>query len=225
MNTRTMTFQSVRQPLNGYFAKPDGSGPFPAVLIIHELKGLNENIREITRRFAGEGYAALAVDLFSYRSRAFCLTRFFIGMLTNSLNHEGIQDLKSALNHLASLPEVDPTRIGAVGYCLGGSFAIALACADDRLRVIAPYYAMNPRPMEAVKRLCPVVGSYPSGDVTTSSGQKLDLELDQYNIPHDIKVYPGAKHSFFNDHSPATFNQAASDDSWRRVMAFFKEHI
>ena len=84
--------------------------------------------------------------------------------------------------------------------------------------------AENPRPLEAVKRLCPVVGSYPGKDFTASHGQKLDIELDRYNIPHDIKIYPGAKHSFFNDKGKS-YDEQAAKDSWERVMAFFREHV
>jgi carboxymethylenebutenolidase len=104
------------------------------------------------------------------------------------------------------------------------SFAIAWACTDDRLKAIAPYYAMNPRPLEAVARLCPVVGSYPDKDFTTPHAQKLDTELDRYNVPHDIKIYPGTKHSFFNDRG-RSYNEKAAQDSWRRVLAFFEENI
>jgi carboxymethylenebutenolidase len=225
MITRSSSYLSGGEILNAYFARPEGSGLFPGVLVIHEIYGLNDNIKEITHRFANQGYAALAVDLFSHRNRAICMFRFFAGMTMNSLNHGGIRDLKAGLDHLAAQPGVDPERLGAVGYCMGGSFAIALACADNRLRAIAPYYAMNPRPLEAVRRLCPVVGSYPSNDFTTNAGKKLDIELDHYQIEHDIKIYPGAKHSFFNDQTPATYDPAAAQDSWQRVLAFFSEHI
>ena len=115
-------------------------------------------------------------------------------------------------------------RLGAVGYCMGGSFVIAWACTDDRLKAIAPYYGMNPRRLEAVNRLCPVVGSYPGSDFTTTHGQKLDVELERYQVPHEIKIYPGAKHSFFNDTS-RSYNELAAQNSWERVLAFFGEHL
>ncbi len=209
--------------MEGYLARPEGDGPFPGVVVIHEAFGLNENIKDITRRFANEGYAALAVDLFRGRSKFICMFRFFGGMRSNPLEHEGIQSLKSALTFLGEQPSADANRIGAVGYCLGGSFAVAWACADDRLKAIAPYYGQNP-PLEAVKRACPVVGSYPGNDFTTKAGEKLDQTLTQYNIPHDIKIYPGAKHSFFNDTS-RNHNAEAAQDSWQRVLAFFKDHL
>lgn len=225
MQTETITFPSGKRSLEAYLAYPDGAGPFPAVVVIHEIYGLNDNIRDIARRFAGEGYAALAVDLFSGQNRAVCMTRLMAGLFINSLEHQGIQDLRAALTCLEGRPFVDKTRLGAVGYCLGGGLAIAWACTENRLKAIAPFYGSNPRPLEAVKRLCPVVGSYPDPDFTTAHGRKLDEILDTCGTPHDIKIYPGAKHSFFNDQQPARYDAAASADAWQRTLAFFKEHI
>ena len=207
-----------------YLALPDASGPHPGVVVIHEAFGLNENIRDIAGRFADEGYAALAVDLFTGRNRAICMTRYMAGMLAGSVNRYGISELKAALTHLAAMPEVDPERIGAIGFCMGGGFAIAWACTDERLKAIAPFYGANPRPLEAVKRACPVVGSYPEKDFTAGAGRALDQALDGYGIPNDIKVYPGAGHSFFNDRGRA-YNNAAAADSWTRVLDFFEEHL
>ncbi len=122
------------------------------------------------------------------------------------------------------MPEVDSQRIGAIGFCMGGAFAIAWACTDDRLQAIAPFYAANPRPLNAVARLCPVVGSYPEKDFTTGAGRALNLALDKYGVAHDIKIYPGAHHSFFNDRGRA-YDKPAAEDSWYRVTSFFKEHL
>src|SRR6266487_5835942 len=220
-----VTFQSGAHQFEGYLARPEGAGPFPGLVIIHEIYGLNENIKDIARRFADEGYVAFAVDLFAGRNRAICMFRFMGGLLLNSLNNGGVHDLKAALTFLSAEPGVNDARLGAVGYCMGGSFAIAWACTDDRLKAIAPYYAGNPRPLEAVARLCPVVGSYPDKDFTTKQGQTLDVELERYHVPHDIKIYPGAKHSFFNDTLKDNYNEAAAKDSWERVLAFFGEYI
>lgn len=221
---QTISFQSNNRQLEGYLARPEGEGPFPGVVVIHEAFGLNENIKDIARRLANEGYVALAVDLFAGRNRAICMFRFMSGLLFNSLNNSSVHDLKAALTKLSEQPGVDDSRLGAIGFCMGGSFAIAWACTDDRLKAIAPYYAMNPRPFEVVARLCPVVGSYPDKDFTTPHAQKLDTELDRYNVPHDIKIYPGTKHSFFNDRG-RSYDEKAAQDSWRRVLAFFEEYI
>jgi carboxymethylenebutenolidase len=222
--TENISFQGATTRLGSYLALPEGEGPFPGVVVIHEIFGLNDNIREVARRFADAGYAALAVDLFAGRNRTLCMFRFMGQIQFNSLQNGSIQDLKQSLTYLAALPQVDGNRIGAIGFCMGGSFAIAWACTDERLRVIAPFYAMNPRPLEAVKRLCPVVGSYPTNDFTTKAGQALETKLDTYNIPHDIKIYPETKHSFFNNQR-SSYDASASEDAWQRIQAFFKEYL
>lgn len=222
MQTRDITTNELKG--GAYLALPDASGPRPGVVVIHEAYGLNDNIRDITRRFADSGYAALAVDLFTGRNRAICMARYMAGMLMGSVNRFGIDDLKSALTYLARLPEVDAQRMGAIGFCMGGGFAIAWACTDSRLKAIAPFYGVNPRPLEVVNRLCPVVGSYPGNDFTARAGRALDQALTREKIAHDIKVYPHTRHSFFNDTSPA-YDKQAADDSWRRVVEFFGEQI
>ena len=207
-----------------YLSLPDGGGPYPGVVVIHEAYGLNEHIKDVTNRFAGAGYAALAVDLFSDRNRAVCMTRYMAGMLLGSVNRYGVFDLKLALTYMAKLPEVDATRLGAIGFCMGGSFAVAWACSDSRLKVIAPFYAVNPRPSDVMKRMCPVVGSYPANDFTAKYGRALEHVLEQNGIAHDIKVYPGARHSFFNA-SGRAYDELAADDAWSRVMRFFGEQL
>jgi carboxymethylenebutenolidase len=208
----------------GHLALPDGPGPHPGVVVIHEAYGLNDNIKDISARFAEQGYAALAVDLFGGRNRAICMARYMTGMLAGSVDRYGIGELKDALTHLAGLPEVDPERIGAIGFCMGGGFAIAWACTDRRLKAIAPFYGANPRPLDAVERACPVVGSYPEKDFTASAGRSLESALERHKIAHDIKIYPGAGHSFFNDRGRA-YDKDAAADSWTRVLGFFGQHL
>ena len=221
---QTRDIDAVDLKTGGFLAVPESPGQHPGVVVIHEAYGLNENIRAITRRFAAQGYAALAVDLFGDRNRTICMTRFMAGMLRGSLDRYGIADLKASLSYLVSLREVDPQRVGAIGFCMGGSFAIAWACTDDRLKAIAPFYSVNPRPIAAVQRLCPVVGSYPEKDFTASAGRKLDVELTTHKVPHDIKIYPGARHSFFNE-ARGVDDKSAADDAWSRVMNFFVTHL
>ena len=221
---QSIVYQSGNRQIDGYLARPEGEGVLPGVVVIHEAFGLNENIKEVTRRFADSGYMALAVDLFSGRNAVMCMFRLISGSLFDSLDHEGIRNLKAGLGYLMEQPGLDRERVGAIGFCMGGGLAIAWACTDNRLKAIAPFYAANPRPLKAVERMCPVVGSYPGKDFTTTQGKKLDIELDHYHIPHDIKIYPDAKHSFFNDKGRA-YNAAASKDAWARIQAFFGEHI
>lgn len=208
----------------GYLVLPEGKGPFPGIIVIHEYYGLNENIKAISARLAREGYAALAVDLFSDRNRTVCMMQLMAGALLRPLRTGAITEVSAALTYLASRDEIDGDRIGAVGFCMGGGIAIAWACTDGRLRAIAPYYGMNPHPIAAVARSCPVVGSYPGRDITTRSAGRLDTTLTEFGVEHDIKVYPDTRHSFFNDTGKA-YDAAASADSWQRVLAFFAKRL
>jgi carboxymethylenebutenolidase len=207
-----------------FLAHPEGPGPFPAVVVVHEVFGLNDNIRDICRRLAAEGYLALGVDLFQDRHRAVCMARILLGTMTGNLDYYGIPALKAAVGQLAERPDVDADRIGAVGFCLGGSIVLTWGCTDQRLNAIAPFYGTAPRPREAIRRLCPVVGSWPGKDFTTKTAGVLETRLTAAGIPHDLKIYPGAKHSFFNDQLD-NYDSEASADSWQRVLAFFDDHV
>lgn len=209
---------------DSYLAAPDGAGPHPGVVVIHEASGLNDNIRDICRRFAEQGYAALGVDLFGGRNRVLCMARMFVGGMAGNLDYFGVPALKAALGRLADRPEVDSGRIGAIGFCLGGSIVLTWACTENRLKAIAPYYGAAPKPRKAIRRLCPVVGSWPDRDFTTKAAAILETELTAAGVPHDLKVYSGTKHAFFND-TLRTFHAAAAADSWQRVLAFFAEHV
>lgn len=207
-----------------FLALPDGEGPFPAVVVIHEASGLNDNIRGICRRFCDEGYLAMGVDLFDGRNRAVCMARMLVGAMAGNLDHYGVPALKAALDSLAQRPDVAADRIGAVGFCLGGSIVLTWACTDQRLSAIAPFYGAAPRARDAIRRLCPVVGSWPDKDFTTRAAGTLETELTVAGVPHDLKVYPGAKHSFFNDQW-RNFHPEAAADAWDRVLAFFDTHL
>ena len=176
-----------------YLALPDGPAPYPGVVVIHKASGLNDNIRDICRRFAAEGHAALGVDLFEGRNRAACMARMFIGGMAGNLSYYGVPALKAALGRLAGHPEVDADRIGAIGFCLGGSIVLTWACTDGRLGAIAPFYGAAPKPRDAIRRLCPVVGSWPGKDFTTKAAGVLEADLTAAGIPHDLKVYPGGR--------------------------------
>jgi carboxymethylenebutenolidase len=145
-------------------------------------------------------------------------------MLICPLKNGVVRDLRTALDFLGAQPGVDAGRLGAIGFCMGGTYALQLACVGAGLKVASLFYGINPRPLEAVARACPLVGSYPERDFTASRGRKLDDELDRHGVPHDIKIYPGARHSFFNDRGSAHDPEAAAD-AWRRTLTFFSEHL
>lgn len=218
------TFKTKDSPLKAFLARPDDERRHPAIIIIHEILGLNNNTRETARRFAREGYAALAVDLFSVGNKAICILKTMNAMLSGNTNNLGTRRLISAVDFMSLQPYVDASKIGAIGFCMGGNFAIALACEDKRLKTIAPFYSRNPN-FNKIGDICPVVGSYPALDFTAAAGAKLKTALDEAGVENDIKIYPGTLHSFMSDELPFTYNEQASEDAWARTLSFFEKHL
>lgn len=209
--------------LGGFLVMPE-TLPAPGMLIVHELFGLNANMRDMARRFARAGYVALAADLFANANRAVCVFRAFYGLLVAPLTNGTAANVRVVFDYLGKVEGVDATRLGAMGFCMGGSYALQLACLNDRVRAISIVSAQNPRPLDAVARACPIVGSYPERDITTRSGRTLDKALARYDIPHDIKFYAHARHSMFDDRAPG-YDAAAAADAWERTLDFFTEHL
>jgi carboxymethylenebutenolidase len=210
--------------MDSFLAKPDGIGPFPGMLVIHEIFGLNDNIRQISWEFAEQGYAALAVDLFSNRNRALCMVQIFHGMLIRPLNNSMLADLNSAFDFLKQVQGVDANRIGAVGFCMGGAYALQMAITAKGMKAASVFYGANPKPLDAVAQACPIMGSYPDKDFTTKAAHELEASLVNYDIPHDIKIYENTQHSFYSQQR-TPFEVEASKDAWQRMLKFFGEHL
>ncbi len=154
--------------MESFHVRPAGPGLFPGLLVIHEAFGLNDNIRDIASRFAEQGYAALAVDMFSNRNRVVCMLQAFHGILVRPLHNPMLADLSSSIHFLQNQPGVDPNRIGAVGFCMGGGYALQLAVTEKGMKAASVFYGAAPKPLEAFAQACPIVGSYPEKDFTAA---------------------------------------------------------
>ena len=210
--------------MESFLVKPAGAGPFPGLVVIHEIFGLNDNIRSITSRFAEQGYAALAVDMFSNRNRAVCMVQLVQGMMFRPLKNSMLSDLQSTMQFLRQQAGVAPNRTGVVGFCMGGGYALQLAVTDTGMRAASVFYGAVPKPLEAFARSCPIVGRYPEKDFTVQGARELDAVLEKNAIDHDIKIYPNTQHSFFNQQR-TPFEVEASKDAWQRMLSFFGEHL
>jgi carboxymethylenebutenolidase len=215
---------NAKGSMDSFFAKPEGAGPFPGVIVVHEIFGLNDNIRQICRDFTEQGYAALAVDLFSHRNRALCMMQLFYGMMFRSLENPMLADLNSAFDFLKQTQNVDADRMGAVGFCMGGAYALQMAITSKGMKAASVFYGANPKPLDAVAQACPIMGSYPDKDFTTKAAHELEASLENYKVPHDIKIYENTQHSFYSQQR-TPFEVEASRDAWQRMLKFFGEHV
>jgi carboxymethylenebutenolidase len=212
---------------------PDGAeGPVPGLLMIYEILGMSDEMRRVARDLAAEGYAVLIPDLFARgRVRPLCVAATMRTMVTGS--GAAMDDLEAARRWLADRPEVDGTRLGTIGFCMGGSFALLLA-RTGLYKVSAPFYGRPPD----LPRSCPVVASFGGRDLgMRGAPEKLTADLDAAGVAHDVKMYPEAGHSFFT-RTPglkgqlvrrlpihAEYHEASAQDAHRRVVAFFREHL
>lgn len=219
-------------------ASPRESGRRPAIIVIHEIAGLNDHVRRKAQRFADMGYVAFAPDLYSTRGpRLVCIVRTFAGLKGG----EGpvFADLDACREWLAARPEVDPTRIGVAGFCMGGGIALMFAARGD-LGAAAVFYGSVPKHSEALAETCPVLGGYGRRDkIFGKYAARLEEHLTVLGKPHDVKTYPDAGHSYMTDRGrggllakvnawgplKVAYNPEAAEDSWRRMEAFFGEHL
>lgn len=215
-------------------ASPRESGRRPAIIVIHEIAGLNDDIRAKAQRFADMGYVALAPDLYSTRGPKFvCIVRTMLGLKGGEGPVFG--DLDACRAWLAERPEVDPSRIGVVGFCMGGGIALLFA-ARAELGAAAIFYGSVPKRADDLVDVCPVLGGFGGRDrVFGKGGERLEAHLTQLQKPHDITTYPDAGHSYMTDRGQGGilnkinawgpmkvgYNAEAAEDSWRRMEAFF----
>ncbi|WP_037354282.1 dienelactone hydrolase family protein [Amycolatopsis orientalis] len=218
--------------IGGYLAVPSGTGPFPAVVLIHDVLGLNQDAREITDRYAAAGYLALSPDLYSRGGLIRCVKRTFQDLFTRE--GRAFADIEAARTLVAGRDDATG-KVGVVGFCMGGGFALVAASRD--FDASAPYYGQLPRDLSVLDGACPIVGSFGGKDLSLrGAAAKLEAALTERGIPHDVKEYPDAGHGFANHYRPAPlaalakvagmgYHEPSDSDAWRRVTAFFEEHL
>jgi carboxymethylenebutenolidase len=232
-----LTFpSSTGKPMRGALALPGSAAPRPAVLVIHEIFGLNDDIRRIASRFADLGYVALAPDLYDADGpRAFCVAQTLLAGLRG--DGRPFADLDAARAFLATRPEVDATRTGVVGFCMGGGFALLYATRAP-LKVSGAFYGDVPKTADGLRGICPVLGGFGARDrIFAPQGERLERLLTELGVPHDVKIYEHAGHSYMSHHDgimgtigsflpmKAGFDPAAEADTWRRIELFYREHL
>lgn len=211
--------------VDAFLVAPTDPGRYPGVIVIHEIWGLVDHIKDVSTRLAREGYVALAVDLFGGKT----LTRLEDGRkLREQISEQNmLADLNAGFAYLKGLKNVNPNRIGCVGFCMGGGLSLLLACHNRELAASVVFYGRNPSPIDLMKNVsCPVLGNYAGADmgITEADINLLREALTKHGKTFDIKVYPGAPHAFFND-TRDSYRPDAAKDAWERVLGFYAKYL
>ena len=221
--------------LNGVLGVPDGPGPWPAVVVVHEAFGIDEQMRLQVAKLVSLGYLTLMPDLFSEGGARKCLTATFRALGSGS--GRAYADIEAARQMLLARPD-SSGAVGVIGFCMGGGFA--LMTAGRGFDAASANYGMLPKELDtAFEGACPIVGSYGAKDRSLSGAAgKLEIALTAQGITHDVKEYPEASHTFMNEGAagPAWFRPVArvmgfkpepeaAADSWARIDAFFGKHL
>lgn len=220
-------FSQGEPKLGGYLAAPSGVGPFPGIVVIHENRGLNEHTRDVARRFAIEGFVALAPDALARRGGTASMktpedARTAIGTLTPQ---EMLSDLEVALQYLDARPNVRQGKLGSVGFCWGGARSFSLAANSDMTRAAVVFYGSAPPREEIANVKIPVLGLYGETDTRiTSLVPEVAAAMKAANNSFEYKIYPGAGHAFFND-TGERYDPLSAADAWARTVKFLRENL
>ena len=221
-----------------FFAQPTGDAPQPGLLLIHEIFGLTPEIRAVAVRMAERGYACLAPDLYHRGgARALCIARAMAALRRGEGDAFG--DLEAARTWLTGQPGVIGERVGVMGFCMGGGFAVLVA-ARGPFAAAGVWYGEVPRELEAVRGICPTVASFGAKDRPFQGhGERLEAFLTALDVPHDVRTYEEVGHAFAFPASASAvvrglsslagmnirYDPAVAADAWARVDRFFAAHL
>jgi len=226
LDTTRVTFKGASGDVRAYLAVPkQGPAKRAGVIVIHENRGLNPHIEDVTRRVALEGYTALGVDLLSSMGGTPSdedKARDMIAKLDRELT---VKDLVAAVAYLKSRPDSNG-KVGAMGFCWGGGMTNRLAAASPDLAAAVPYYGAQSSAEDAARIKAKLMLHYAGNDANINPGiAKYEDALKAAHVDYKLYMYDGAEHAFNNDTNAARYNKAAADLAWSRTVALFKSTL
>jgi carboxymethylenebutenolidase len=217
---------TILNTVSGYLARPFGKSPFPALIVIHEWWGLDEQTKSIADRFAAEGYLAFAPDLY-HGERASLGDTATAAALKDKYLQSAADDLEQVFDGLLSHPD-STGRVGSVGFCFGGRMSLVLGLRRPLSAVCTFYGGGMHQIFPQLHRLrSPVLGLFGDADISIPVGsvEQFDRLLTQLGLEHEIVIYPNSGHAFFRDSDPTVYQPEAARDAWERTLKFFAHHL
>lgn len=235
----TSEITGPRGPVPIYLATPAGTGPWPGVVVIHDALGMTEDVRDQARWLAASGYLAAAPDLYHRGGRLRCLVKAMRAM-AKGVEGPVFDDIDAVRGWLCEHPQ-GTGKVGIIGFCFGGGFALMLAPGHGYAVSAVNYGGMTERDWRRMAQACPIVASYGGADPTLPGmATRLESVLAEYGVAHDIKEYAGVGHGFMNRHTAADgnwlfsllgrlantrYDAAATEDARGRIIRFFASHL
>jgi carboxymethylenebutenolidase len=218
---REVSYKSGDETVKGILYTPDGKGPFPGIVVIHEFWGLNDWVKEQASKLAGEGYAALAIDL--YRGKVATTPDEAHEIMRGVPEDRAKRDLEAAFQFLASQPNVKKDRIGAIGWCMGGGYALDLALEEPKLAAdVINYGHLATDPAAISKINAPILGLFGALDrgITPDDVKAFGAALDKASKKIEVTIYPDAGHAFENPNNKDGYRAADAADAWNKTVNF-----
>lgn len=209
-----------------YKSAADQAGKHPAIIVIHEWWGLNDWVKEQAADLAAHGYIALAIDL--YRGQVATDADTAHQLSRGVPQDRGIRDLKAAEAYLSSQKNVDPHRIGAIGWCMGGGYALSFAVADPNLKAVVANYGPPPTDPDSLKQIkAAILGNYGGLDkgIPPASVESFTADMKKLGKPVDMKIYPDAGHAFENPNNETGYRAQDAADARSRYLHFFAREL
>ena len=211
---------------SAFEARPSGAGPCPGVILVQEWWGLNDHIKDVAQRLAGEDFVVLAPDL--YRGKVTQDPNQASAWMAALDREEALRILLGALRFFQEKEPIYAEHIGVVGFCMGGSYALLLACRAPALKAAIPFYGDLPDPIDQMKTIrCPVLFIAGGKDrwINSAKVQKLKEAFHLFGVHGEVRIYPDADHAFFNDTRPDVYNPAAAQDAWTRALGLLSRML
>lgn len=223
--TESITYPGIPQAMQAYVARPKKEKKYPAIIIIHENRGLNAHIEDVARRAAKEGFLAIAPNALSALGTLPATEDEARAKFQELKPENNLQNFKNVFDYLSTRADFNG-KLGCVGFCWGGAMANDLAVNVPSLKAAVAFYGRQPAAEKVSSIKAAVQLHYASLDERVNTGiPAYEAALKQSNIPYELYMYEGVNHAFHNDTAGARYNEAAAKLAWQRSMDFFKKHL